>query len=81
MKKDAEKMYDALYEDRLLVFLERKDGFRQVILTPTQFKKVSDAIIVTQSVPSEKGDQEVEINLDDERTIPTALFEGMSSHL
>lgn len=66
-----------IYVDRLLVFLEDKDGFRQVILTPEQFKKVSDACILDATPPDERGFQSAEINLGD-KVLDKRPFENMN---
>ena len=72
-----------LYEQRLLVLLEDEDfkGFRQVILTPKQFKSVSDAIF-TKSDDQEgirKGHEVGTVELNCDTVLPAELFEGMTS--
>lgn len=48
---------------RLLVLLECGDVFKQVILRPGQFKKVSDAVINDSMDPDENHIQSVQITL------------------
>jgi hypothetical protein len=72
-----------LYEDRLLVLIEdnTKGIFRQVLLSPKQFKRVSDAIIVeSHGVDNENGEpiETVEINIGDTE-YPGDMFIGCSS--
>lgn len=72
-----------LYEQRLLVFLEEDtfDGFRQVILNPEQFKKISDSIFVASNKDDSlrEGFEMGVVNLDSERLIPPSAFDGMNS--
>lgn len=63
---------------RLLVLLECGDVFKQVILTPRQFKNVSDAVIRDSMDPEEDGMQAVMITLDEENEIDGEIFEGMT---
>lgn len=65
-----------IYVDRLLVLLEQADGFRQVILTPAQFKKVSDACIVEGGLIDKGGMQQVSVELGED-VIDKKPFEGM----
>ena len=76
-----EDLSSQLYEERLLVFLETEDVFRQVHLNREQFKVISDAIITgTEKVDNLKEHYEaVTVELDDERVLPLELFEGMNS--
>lgn len=83
---ELEEMDDPLfgaYEARLILLLENEDytGFRQVMLTKEQFKKVSDAAIrETRQDPSLKdGYDMVRIELDEDRVLPPELFDGMNS--
>ena len=71
------------YEKRIIVLLENDDysGFNQVLLNAEQLKKVSDAIILSTRKDSslKEGYDLVEVNLDDDRTIASDVFEGMNS--
>lgn len=73
----------ALYEYRLLVFIEDEDfkGFRQVLLNKKQFKAVSDAIFTKQESEEElrAGHEVGTVEIDDDKVIPPEIFEGMSS--
>lgn len=88
---DMQSVLDALNENRLLVFLECREDpdcesedkhhFHQVILTPQQFKKVSDATIL-----SEIGDDALRpgyklatMKMSDQ-IFDYKTFEGLSSH-
>lgn len=61
---------------RLLVLLECGDVFKQVILAPKQFKKVSDAVLRDEMEPDERGIQDVLISLGD-LEIEAEVFDGM----
>lgn len=71
------------YELRLLVLLERDDysGFHQIMLNPKQFKAVSDAILILSKKEDslKEGYEMAYFNIDDERLIPSEVFEGMNS--
>ena len=73
----------SLYEYRLIVLMEDEDfnGFRQVILTPKQFKAVSDAIFTKQESEEElrAGYEVGTVEINDEKILPAELFEGMTS--
>lgn len=66
-----------IYAERLLLFLEHEDGFRQVMLNGAQFKQVSDAIITNATEPDERDMQTADVMLG-ERVLDKALFEDMS---
>ncbi len=65
-----------VHEQRLLVFLEtdaQSGKFNQVLLTPTQFKKVSDAIIKEKIEMDDlrEGHEAVEVTTSEEEyTLP-----------
>lgn len=71
------------YEMRLIVLMENEDhdGFNQVMLNEEQFKKVSDAICVSvrKDASLKEGYDLAQFKLDDERTLPPDLFDGMNS--
>lgn len=61
-----------LYVERLLVFLEtapQSNMYRQVVLTPEQFKKVSDAVVTVVEERNAEGMESVMINMS-EQTYP-----------
>lgn len=76
---DIEKaLQEVLNVDRLLVFLEYPEGFRQMKLDKRQFKQMSDAISRKTGKTLRNGLEEVLIVYDDEREpIPHKYFEGM----
>lgn len=79
--KSEDPLFGA-YETRLLVFLEtdEHDGFRQVMLTPKQFKEVSDAVIreIEFLDGMKPGMESVSIELSEER-YPAEPFDGLNS--
>ena len=76
-------MINPLYEKRLLVFIEDIDKgiFHQVLLTPDQFKKVSDAIIVEEgdSTGLRPGFKMARYNINVDIQIPSDTFIGCES--
>ena len=74
---------DPLYEKRLLVFIEDIDNgvFNQVLLSPAQFKKVSDAIIVGEgdSTGLRPGFKMARYNINLDTEIPSDTFIGCES--
>lgn len=71
-----EALENEVYVDRLLVLLEDEKGFRQVRLTKSQFKAVSDACINQVVSTDTDGFENVLIALGN--TVPGKdLFEGM----
>lgn len=88
----ADQYLDALAENRLLVFMEcheddcqseeKSEGhhFHQVLLNGVQFKKVSDAIILSERKDEDLRDGFTEVQIEiSERSLPAKHFEGMSS--
>lgn len=88
-----EEVLDAVYETRLLVFLEcngessecetqNSHHFHQVLLTPRQFKKVSDAIItkITKDPTLKEGKELIEMRLSN-AIFDAKPFDGLSSTL
>ena len=87
-----EDVLDAIYETRLLVFLECNGAesecgweddthhFHQVILTAEQFKKVSDAVIVEEETDIELKPQYKKATLNLDHTLKPEPFEGLNSH-
>ena len=74
--------WEQLNEQRLLVFLENEDGtFSQVGLDATQFKKISDAIILSSKKDDslKEGYEMAQLRVDPDKKLPADLFEGMSS--
>lgn len=80
---------DELYENRLLLFLENDEdydeagkGFRQVILTPEQFKKISDIIFEKSDFQPDNLRDGIDIGetLVGEKVIQIDTFLGMSSY-
>lgn len=71
-----QELENEIYTDRLLLLLEQDDGFRQVILTKAQFKKVSDACLSYEGPRNAEGLQYVNVLLG-EVVIPKESFEGM----
>lgn len=69
------KLEDLIYTNRLLVLLEDNNGFNQVRLNPTQFKKVSDAICIKTGRRRKDGTQPVWVSLG--RQISKEPFELM----
>lgn len=75
-------IWDQLNERRLLVFLENEDGtFSQVGLDAAQFKKVSDAIIVSSRKDDSlrEGYEMAKLRIDPDKNLSADLFEGMNS--
>lgn len=67
-----------IYGNRLLVLLEGEEGFKQVILGPEHFKKVSDAVVDGKVVIPAIVDQlETVMITTGEEILPVELFEGM----
>ncbi len=87
--EEAQRYLDALNENRLLVFLECKDGeeckdgmeahFHQVKLTQRQFKKVSDAIILKEKADPTLRDGYNLATIRLGGTFPAEPFDGLSS--
>ena len=87
-----EEMLDAIHETRLLVFLECNGAdsecewendtnhFHQVLLTPAQFKKVSDAVIVEEETDITLKPRYKRATLNLNHTLAPEPFEGLSSH-
>jgi len=88
----VEEMLDAINETRLLVFLECNGAkseceweddthhFHQVILSPEQFKKVSDSVIVEEETDITLKPQYKKATLNLNHTLKPEPFEGLSSH-
>lgn len=72
---------DALYEDRLIVLIEREGIFRQVILTPEQFKRVSGSVYRSKIGREglRPGYEQVELEVG-EQEWPGDTFIGCASH-
>lgn len=85
MEKHEHSVWDKLNELRLLVLMENEEGgFNQVILTPEQFKKVSDAVTTDDVVPDEEKEDlragfEVQPVRLGEQEITAEAFLGMES--
>lgn len=66
-----------IYSQRMLVFLEispQSNQYRQVLLTPKQYKKVSDSIFIKLIEKKPDGKQIVEIEESDEiYTLPDLM--------
>lgn len=75
-----EELESAVYTDRLLVFLECEEGFRQVILTPEQFKKLGDVVIHQDLGTDADGLQKATFNLNLDKAIPKEKFEFMTDY-
>lgn len=78
MNKD--NLFTEIYERRLLIFLEddNYETFQQVLVTPEQFKQISD--IIFRFEKSEADGFEIGyINIDTDNSLNANLFEGMSS--
>ena len=87
-----EEMLDAIHETRLLIFLECNGAaseceweddthhFHQVVLSPEQFKKVSDAVITEERPDPELKPQYKKATLNLDHTLAPEPFEGLSSH-
>ena len=72
-----------LYENRLIVLMENIDegSFKQILLSPEGFKKVSDAIFANEIVERDgvrKGVDLVRVTTG-VREIPSDIFDGFSS--
>lgn len=58
-----------LYISRLLVFVEespQSNLYRQVMLNPVQFKKVSDAVVTVEKPQDKDGIEQVSFNQSEE---------------
>lgn len=79
MQSEFEKELESeIYVDRLLVLLEQDSGFRQVLLSKSKFKQLSDLCVEEfgQIDPITKL-QDVSISLGDELLTNKTPFEGM----
>lgn len=65
---------------RLLVLLECDDGFRQVLLTHDQFRKVGDCVIHEDKGIDEDGMQNATFRLNLDSKVDKIYFEGMSDY-
>jgi len=77
---------DQAFEQRLIILLENGEynGFNQVLLNEDQFKRISD-ILAENLVESDEelrdGFEIVDFEVDENKTFPGELFEGVASIL
>lgn len=65
------------FVDRMLVLLEGEEGFRQILLTHEQFRKVGDAVIYKDLGTDKDKMQHVEFRMNLDTVLPKHLFEDM----
>jgi hypothetical protein len=65
-----------IYNLRMIVLFENRDGFHQVLLNKKQFKKISDAACSNLTKPDKEGKQEGTLSFSG-KALPLDLFEGM----
>mgnify|MGYP007071602673 CR=1 FL=1 len=81
MQNDFEKALEQeIWSNRMIVLLEKDEGFVQVLFTPEHFNRVSDAVARGFEVLERDGVIEVFDMKIGEEVIPKEQFEGMRDH-